>query len=671
MQRQEASSQLMPRALASLTARLRPPLARLRSIVDQDGAPRHLPQGMRAEDLLGGLENEGLPHVVLDLGTGTANGPDDLTLLVADEAVPFIDALLLPWSTGAAITVYSVTGLPGFAFSPPDKSGGQMALLPPYLARRVLDGSHLDEAGFRVPEKRDAFFARAYAAVYLGGHASGLGSLARPFADDNPAALRFAKDAHELGLDLAAPVTLESLDAILADNDWRPPRDLLERVADWNPWVHEHFFERDAAAAAYEPGVALFFVRQTAFENGHESAITMILEDSGFEILRSIPLDGPLAERIANTVRGGNWGRGPWPVSGGPPTKIIVAFDVIPQPVSAADKRRHPGLDNGRILTAKEGVRIYLNDKLDHALRYNALHSTDSSRHSVELLESLPDVDVEALLALVAERRQEFSTGYTVVRTLTRHGKRAKVELVEFQGKVAVKKTYRHQALRFLEREVAFQEQFAALRPEVLPVLESGSNYFITPYVEDIGAPLRVLGVTLPRLLGLKHVRQLAEFIQFLLAHGYDPIDLTPWNNVLIDRQTGLKAIDFEFVYRNPDGTIVPEKSMCLTGLKEEFDGDYPHGVFYLKNPYATEWYPRIGLDLPRFLRGATWRHQPLRYLNFLRYVVRWTIKGALRSDSNSLSAVVGRLRRRLSGRKSGMARSLDPGAKSVAAGSH
>ena len=661
----------MPRALASMTARLRPRLARLGSIVSKDGAAHRLAQGKRVEDLVGGLENGGLPHVVLDLGFGAAKSPDDLTLLVADEAVPFIDGFLQPWSTGAAIKIYSVTGLPGFAFSAPDKSGGQMALLPPYLARRVLAGSHLDEAGIRVPGKRDAFFVRAYAAAYLAGYASGLGSLARPFSDANPAALRFAEDALELGLDLAAPATLESLDAILADNDWRPPRDLLERVADWNPWVHEHFFERDAAAVAYEPGVALFFVRQAAVENGHESAITMILEDSGFEILQSIPLEGPLAERIANTVRGGNWGRGPWLVSGGPPARIIVAFDVIPQPVSAADKRRHPGLDNGRILTAKEGVRNYLNDKLDQGQRYNALHSTDSSRHSVELLESLPEVDLEALLTLLAERRREFSTGYTVVRTLTRHGKRAKVEMVEFEGKVAVKKTYRHQALRFLEREVAFQKQFAALRPEVLPVLESGSNYFITPYIEDVGAPLRILGVTLPRLLGLKHVRQLAEFIQFLLAHGYDPIDLTPWNNVLIDRQTGLKAIDFEFVYRNPDGTIVPEKSMCLTGLKEEFDGDYPLGVFYLKNPYATEWYPRIGLDLTRFLRGATWRHQPLRYLNFLRYVVRWTIKGAMRSDSNGLSAVVGRLRRRLVGRKSSMSRTLGAVVKSAAAGSH
>ncbi|MET0429414.1 MAG: hypothetical protein ABW026_13060, partial [Microvirga sp.] len=163
----------MPRALASLTARLGPRLARLGSVVDQDGAERRLAQGTRVEDLLGGLEQQGLPHVVLDLGTGTSQRPGDLTLLVADEAVPFVDGLLQPWSTGAAVNVYSVTGLPGFAFSPPDKGGGhgQMAILPPYLARRLLDGSRLDEAGIRIPDGRDAFFARAYAAVYLGGHA--------------------------------------------------------------------------------------------------------------------------------------------------------------------------------------------------------------------------------------------------------------------------------------------------------------------------------------------------------------------------------------------------------------------------------------------------------------------------------------------------------------------
>jgi len=626
---------------------------------------------MRIEDLLARLEGGGWSHVVLDLQTGGAADLQEPTLLIADEAAPLVEELSPALSTGPSVNVYSVTGLPGFAFQPPGQGGGhgQMAVLPPYLARRLLGGSRLDEAGTRVPLELDAFLARAYAAVYLAGYASGLPGLTRPAPEEPPIAARFREDAAALGLSLATPVTLETLDTLLADNDWRPPPDMLERIADWNPWIREHFFERDGDAAAYEPGIALFFVRQTAAEDGYESAITMILEDSGFEILQSVPLDGELGERIANTVRGGNWGRGPWPVSGGPPVRIIVAFDVIPQKVGAADQRRHPGLDNARILTAKEGVRNYLNERLDAGLRFNALHSTDSSRHSVEILETLPGVDVAALLALVEERRRDFSTRYAVVRTLTRHGKRAKVELVEYEGTIAVKKTYRHQALRFLEREVAFQEHFAALRPEVLPVLETGTNYFITPYIEDVGAPRRILGVTLPRLLGLKHVRQLAEFIQFLLAHGYDPIDLTPWNNVLIDRHTGLKTIDFEFVYRDPDGRIVPEKSMCLTGLTDEFAGDYPHGVFYLKNPYATEWYPRIGLDLARFLRGPTWRHQPLRYLNFLRYVIQWTIRGAFRPDGNGVSAVIRRLRR-LSGRRTRPTHSLGRVAQSAAASS-
>jgi len=91
--------------MASLTARFRPRLARLRSIVDRDGAGRDLARGVRVEDLLNGLEREGLPHAVLDLGSGTAQSPGHLTLLVADEAIAFIDAFRLPMATGAAVKV--------------------------------------------------------------------------------------------------------------------------------------------------------------------------------------------------------------------------------------------------------------------------------------------------------------------------------------------------------------------------------------------------------------------------------------------------------------------------------------------------------------------------------------------------------------------------------------
>ncbi|MBM6595655.1 hypothetical protein [Microvirga pudoricolor] len=652
MERREDTSSLSARLPGPLSRLLRPRLKTLLGRVRGDGPVHHIAQGFDLADLTAELERHQLSYALLDLNpSGSGSQP---VLLLDDDAMMTVEGMLSPWPTGQTVAIYSVTGLPGYAFSPPGGDGG-MALFPPYLARSLLAAA---ERGSGRVEGREAFLARAYALTYLAGGSADAASVDGWDSDGAPAKAMEA-EAARLGIQLAAPVTLEAIETVLADNGWRPPMDVLERAAGWNGWLRDRFFG-ESHQETEEPGLSLFFVRRKASEDGLEPSIIRLLESGGFEILETIPLEGELAQKVTNSVRGGNWGRGPWPVSGGPPASIIVAFDVIPLGVSQAEGRRHPGLDNGRILAAKEAVRMYLNENLPAEARFNAVHSTDNSRQSLEVLRGIPAVDVDALLRLIDDRRRDFATHHTVIETLTRHGKRAKVELIEYNGTVAVKKTYRHQALRFLQREVAFQAEFSALRPEVLPVLETGPNYFISPHIEDVGAQHRFLGITFPRLLSLKDVRQLADFIRFLLARGYDPIDLTPWNNVLIDRTAGLKAIDFEFVYRNPDGRIVPEKSMCLTGLKDEFPGDYPYGVFYLKNPYATEWYPRIGLDLTRFLRGATWKQQPLRYINFGRYVVRWTIRGVLRSESNSIKAIIRRVGRQVLRRKAKVAATLD-----------
>jgi hypothetical protein len=85
-----------------------------------------------------------------------------------------------------------------------------------------------------------------------------------------------------------------------------------------------------------------------------------------------------LAEVTAE-VRGGNWGRGPFPLSGGNPGAVYVAYDTAPIPPDAKAIQQFPLLDNNRIQLAKQAVRDAVHAGLPRNQRYNAMHSTDNA----------------------------------------------------------------------------------------------------------------------------------------------------------------------------------------------------------------------------------------------------------------------------------------------------
>lgn len=291
-----------------------------------------------------------------------------LTVMVEDEQVKAAGQLISPWPAGEPIQAFSPGGLPGFAF-------GDMPVLPTRLARRLLDGATLTD-GLCVANPVDRFMASVFSIVYLRPSlidADTDGVIKRSLSES------IASQAGELDIQLSMPITLGSLDALLMAHDWEPPIDMQERIGCWNPWVADKLRRTGDWVGAEPAGLVVFYVRQKAIDEGKTELILNELQRSGFRLLPAPSLTGAQLEAVGMEVRGGNWGRGPFPQSGGPPGAVVVAFDPNPIPPNQTELKQFPLLDNSRIQQAKQSVRRAVHKDLPRAQHYNAMHSTDNA----------------------------------------------------------------------------------------------------------------------------------------------------------------------------------------------------------------------------------------------------------------------------------------------------
>ena len=321
--------------------------------------------------LLAAFAKRGIRYAVIGGQSTVIPGVSDhLAIMVDDEDVNAARRMVTPWPAGEQIEAYSPSGLPGFAF-------GDMPLMPPRLARRLLDGATPVD-GINTVTPRDHFFATLFRLVYLRGLDSGI-----PAADastpPSSVATAIADQATQLGLALEKPITLESLDAFLATHDWQPPLDMLERIGCWNPWVADKLRKAGEWVGSEAPGLTVFYLRQRTMDEGKTDMVLDKLASSGFRLLPVPPLTPEQLADVTAEVRGGNWGRGPFPLSGGNPGAVYVAHDSAPIPPDAEALRQFPLLDNNRIQLAKQAVRDAVHAGLPRNQRYNAMHSTDNA----------------------------------------------------------------------------------------------------------------------------------------------------------------------------------------------------------------------------------------------------------------------------------------------------
>jgi hypothetical protein len=374
------------------TARATLLVFRVRRPRPHTGARHFIPHAQGVENFLRGLDANGIRHAVLRWFERLPQLPagEDIDLLVDDEGLAAVHALLDAAPGIQPIDVYSVTGLPGADFR-------AMPYFPPFLAEELLDRAVCQRQLCWVPAPREHFLSLAYHALYHKGAASGIPSRAGRNGQrqtDHDYAGVLARLARQLGIKIS--ITLEDLDEHLDSQGWRPPHDMLVRLSRRNRWVRS-LLRRPEKGPATDDGLAVFLIRQEALRRGGVERAANLIKSYGFEILSTRMIDEDDSSLVARSIRGGNWGRGPWPASGGPPVAAIIAYDKSPTAPTRRQRRRYPFVANARLL-CKDKLRDAFNEGVSVEQHCNVVHSSDNGREAIDYLRIIMPQEIENVL---------------------------------------------------------------------------------------------------------------------------------------------------------------------------------------------------------------------------------------------------------------------------------
>lgn len=597
------------------------------------GARHWVPHRLGVAGLLRQLVDRDVRHAVLRWFESLPELPpdEDLDLLVADDDLERVFEILADGPGIQPCDVYSETGLPRSDFR-------GMPYFPPYLAHGLLARAQLHHNTCRVPAPRDHFLSLVYHAFYHKGPASGLPDHARASRPAKHVDHDYAEVLRQLaeGLQIEVEISRAGLETFAAEQGWRPPRDMLARLARRNRWIREQLAHEPPAAD--DPGLVVFILREEAMRRGGLEKMVPLLEHAGFSILTTKVLAGNEAPRVASHTRGGNWGRGPWGRSGGPPAAVLVAYDPNPRPLSWRQRRKFPLANNARVLD-KAQIRDAFNDGYPVDEHCNVLHSSDNGREAwdyitIAMPESAPDI--RRLLAAHTAATQD---GYMVVQDMTRYGARAKVERIEYQGRSAVRKTFKPGCERFCRREEWAMRELSRVVRHIPPLLASDVNSVTCPYYDDALRYKRSSGKLMPLDVALRAMAALHD----VYDAGYALIDATI-DNMVVDRREGLKLIDFEFLYSYETRPDSFEKSYDIAGCPQDFAADQPRGG---GNSYRQHWQPYTGLSLASLLNDPRWLQHVKRTVYVLAHAHRYfprRIRHVFRLSVHYLGHVPGRL---------------------------
>ena len=584
-------------------------------------ARRYVPHEVGVAGFLSKLFRDNRSHAVLrwfESLPSIAPG-EDIDLLVDDFAVGDVIELLASGPGIQPIDVYSVSGLPMTDFR-------SLPYYPPLLAKELLDQAVVHRDLCCVPSAKHHFLSLAYHALYHKGDKSGLTSHENQNSGSKSGDHDYAAILKQLGAAVghSGAVTLNELDEHLAAEGWRPSHDMMARLSRHNSWLRSKLAAE--GDASIDNGLTVFLLREEGMHRGGVERAQRMLEESGFSILYAAELTDDASKAAATQIRGGNWGPGPWPISGGVPAAIIVAHDSKPIAPTRRQHKKYPFIVNARTL-CKDQIRDEFNKSITADRHCNVIHSSDNGREALDYLR-LAGLNAADFLTAAKKPNSQSTLREGVVADITKSGRRATIEVVHYSGRLAVKKTFKPHAIEYFEREVRFLRDLGGKVACIPPLLNCGDNWFMIPYYDDVLQYRRSSG----KLLPINASRQAILALRDVYDAGYALIDASI-DNVLIDRQEGLKLFDFEFSSRYETKPSSFEACYDIAGCPVNYAAALPiQGC----NSYERNWMPYVGLSLESLLNDPTHLQQAKRAVYFAAHLHRYVprlVRGLFRSQ--------------------------------------
>lgn len=505
---------------------------------------------------------------------------EDLDILLDDRDVSRVsDLFVFHDNRHIPVDLYSVTGIEGTSYK-------SVPYYPPHLAAKILSNRMLLHDIYSVPSPDDYFLSLVYHVVFHKGEDSGLALYSYSHSKNSghdyvsvlkslSAATRFAVSSFEY----------YALFSFLQREGWVPTLDTLRVLSRSDTFLQVLLDSQIVNTTDIPEGLMVFVVRDWAVKNKRLDFILERLSSSQLDIVSVESISRSNRCDAINFIRGGKWDRGPYPVSGGEPAVVIVAYDYDPKHPSIDSLKKYPFIANQNILI-KHRIRDEINAELPLWKQVNCLHSADDIAESLQYIRvALPDRE-DALLDRVRERQRIFATEFPVLETYKPNGTRSKTEKINFNGRLAVKKTFKLGCERFAKREIFAYQTFSDLCDAVPPLLAYSSNYIIIPWYENAldGLTSRQKKATIRQFSG-----KILAAMRCFYENGYAIIGFYP-GNLIITPEGDLKIIDFEFIYKYE--SIPSDFSQCydLAGIPADFNGDLPVDSKKSGHTYNNTW---------------------------------------------------------------------------------
>lgn len=311
------------------------------------------------------LNAEDARYVVLRdthrLGVQERAVPDDVDLLIEDEAIPDLREKFAPARRGVKIDVYGVRGQHGSDYH-------RFSHLPEALAAGILDRRQLVDDDYYEPAPADQLNGLLYHLLYHKNLQSGIDWSDPQRSARSPHAAELSRLMNESGIELE--LTQQALHAHLQSQGLAVTEERLIAYIQ-NDFHHgrKSFFH--AWLQNQHPGeLNLFVIRGIAIKHHRTDDLLRMLEER-FRILKTKSIPWKVRFVMRKRMRGGKWRRG------GRPHVAVVVFDPRPTPTTEEDRSVHPFVFN-RNQFAKLEWRDWFVANTTARDKDNPIHSTDN-----------------------------------------------------------------------------------------------------------------------------------------------------------------------------------------------------------------------------------------------------------------------------------------------------
>ncbi|OLO42369.1 hypothetical protein BTR23_03890 [Alkalihalophilus pseudofirmus] len=267
-----------------------------------------------------------------------------------------------------------------------------MAYYPPHIAKRILQKRIKHKSGAWIPCKEHYLLSLAYHALFHKGFNSGLKteySIVQSKKPEHDYENYLKSLIDELNFS-NVDITMEALEDHLKERDWLPPLDLYFRLSSVNNWVYRRSLVHVNTNWKWNKGTAVFVIREKGDYPKIINKTLSLLKERGIKIVDKIELSKQESLYFSQHTRGGDWGNGPYPTSGGLPKVIIIAKEEVSQD---KEERIPQGVvEYEWVSYIKSKIRDEHLRSVKRKDRCNIIHSTDNgieASYCIELLKGM------------------------------------------------------------------------------------------------------------------------------------------------------------------------------------------------------------------------------------------------------------------------------------------